>query len=258
MRCGVGRMADIGVGKQQVIRRKTQPVDSRNALRLRPHLARPAGRQGCGRQHGQAVFETAVARSGLSGVGGAVCAVVVDDDQMKRTRVILREQRRDRAADHIGFIARRHDRDHGRPRATTRDLRLADSVNGTFAEPPGGLRTPETAAAKQQDKPDKEGQPGNQEHRQFGLSRFKINRRGTKSAYDGAQLHAQPATQPHSQRTYAAHPGRKCWIGATTRDAINSCRALSENPLENRSGWINATSTQLGSGFIFAFASASV
>lgn len=67
---GIGGMMDIGIGQQQILGGQAERVDRANALRLRPHLARPAGRQRLGGQHRETVFEPEVARGGHRDGGG--------------------------------------------------------------------------------------------------------------------------------------------------------------------------------------------
>lgn len=93
------------------------------------HLARPARRQRLRGQDRQTVFEAEIAGGGERDVRGAVGAVVIDDDHMERARIVLLEQRADRAADDVGFVARRHDGDERGPCAAARDLGVADGVD---------------------------------------------------------------------------------------------------------------------------------
>ncbi|MCM3373417.1 hypothetical protein M3640_22405, partial [Bacillus velezensis] len=55
LRDGVGRMADVGIRQQQVVGRQAERLHGRDPLRLRPHLARPTGRQRLRGQHRQPV-----------------------------------------------------------------------------------------------------------------------------------------------------------------------------------------------------------
>jgi hypothetical protein len=72
--------------------------------------------------------------------------VIIDDDHVKRARVVLRQQGRDRLRDHVGLIARGHDRHHGGPAAG----RFRDGQRR------GGTLAPETAAREEQHAPDQE------------------------------------------------------------------------------------------------------
>lgn len=149
-------MVDVGVGEQQEFGGKTKRVDCIDALRLRPDLARPSRRQRLARQHGQAVFEAEIAGRSERDGGRAIGAVIVDDHDVERARIVLLQQRADRAADHVGFIAGGHDRDERGPRAASRDLRSADGVHRGIRKRGRGLRAPEATSRNEQHDPDQE------------------------------------------------------------------------------------------------------
>ena len=108
-----------------------------------------------------AVVAIVPARNEADVIGRAVTSLLAQDYAGSFHLIVVDDHSTDGTADAAQAAAR----DGGF------EDRLTDCVDGTFAQPFEGLRAPETAAAKQQDKPDKEGQPGNKEHRQFGAGR---------------------------------------------------------------------------------------
>ncbi len=94
-RCGqrVRRVNDVGVGEQQIVRRRRRALGLFDALLLRPQLAGPAGRQGAPGQYGQ-TRAGAERRRGLARHRrGGVAALVVDQDHAEGARIVLPQQR---------------------------------------------------------------------------------------------------------------------------------------------------------------------
>ena len=111
---GIGRVHDIGVGEQQIIRRLLRGHRGIDALLQRPQLAGPSRRQaaGCARRATVAV--------GIRGVARAISAVpslLSSSTRMTATStgIILPQQRADAVTDAVGLVARRHDRRDARP-----------------------------------------------------------------------------------------------------------------------------------------------
>ena len=87
-------------------------------------------------------------------IGGAVVAEIVHQHDMERTGIILRQQAADAVLDHIGLVAGRHHRHHGRPCG-----RLGDRRGVALAQ------QPEAAMQKQQIKPDRQRHKAEQDAR---------------------------------------------------------------------------------------------
>ena len=139
---------DVGIGQQQIGRRRRGVVGKFDALVLRPEFSRPPGRQSAARQHGQAVGR-AERRRGLARHGRrGVAALIVDQDHLECARIVLTQQRGDGLADGFGFVARGDNRGHGRPS-------IAD-----WRRPRHGVvvalgRAPEAAARRDEIEPDR-------------------------------------------------------------------------------------------------------
>ena len=140
----VGRVDDVGVGEQQVVRLERRGMA--DPFGDGPEFAGPAGGQRRGGNHGEEV-----GRSGGPGNGGgAVAAVVVHQDDMEIAGAALRGKRGDGAAHDAGFIAGGHD-GHDARRGGGRRGRAIRAA-GEFA--------PESAAEEQKVEPDGEGDGG--------------------------------------------------------------------------------------------------
>ena len=82
-----GVMHDVGVGEQQIIRRLRQRRRLLDALLHGPELAGPPGRQGsAGHDIGAALLRSL---RGAGHSGGAVAAVVIDQDDRPTARIVL-------------------------------------------------------------------------------------------------------------------------------------------------------------------------
>jgi hypothetical protein len=101
---------------------------------------------------------------GFGLVGSAVLAVVVDDNDVEPSGIVLGKQGAQAARDDLGLVARGHDRDHVGPRAAT--------VRGVV-EP--FRRAPEATTGENEIKPDREGNRGQGGHRRV-LHRLQIHR----------------------------------------------------------------------------------
>ena len=104
----VGAVGDVGIGEPEKFR--LQGCGMIAALAHRPELAGPARRPRAAGQHRQPV-----AAQPARQIGGAVVAEVIHQHDMEVAGIILRQQAADALLDHIGFVARRHHRHHGRP-----------------------------------------------------------------------------------------------------------------------------------------------
>ena len=151
-RHGVRSVRDVRVGQQQVLGRLEQPFGMRDAGRHRPQLAGPAGRQRGRGEDGQAIARLRACGGPSCDVGRPVGAVVVHDDDRQRAVVVLREQRRDRLADELRFVACGDHGDDPRPRprrveAALRQRRVHRAIVLAAA--------PEAAAADGEVEPDR-------------------------------------------------------------------------------------------------------
>ena len=104
-------MLDVGIGQEQEVR--VQQKRLLDPLLHCPQLARPAGKQRTPADNGNAFAFWALFGSLPHRVSSPVGAVVIDDEDMQRVHATLLQKRRDRRADHIGFIAGgNNDRNH--------------------------------------------------------------------------------------------------------------------------------------------------
>jgi hypothetical protein len=85
---GIGRVHDIGVCEQQIIRRLRQRRGGIDPLLCRPELARPSCRQAAAPHHPQS---RVAVRNPARNFGGAIAAIVVDQDDRPLTAIVLRE-----------------------------------------------------------------------------------------------------------------------------------------------------------------------
>ena len=83
---GIGRVHDIGIGEQEIIRWRRRRRCGIDALLHRPELSRPSRRQAAARHHAQPLI--GMCRS-TSDLGGAVAAVIVNQDDRHRPPIIL-------------------------------------------------------------------------------------------------------------------------------------------------------------------------
>ena len=109
---GIGRMHDVGVGEQQIIGRLRQRRCGIDALLCRPELACPSHRQAAAGHHAQSLVGI---RNPARHFGGAIAAVVVDQNDRPPAAIVLREQRSDAVADAVRLVARRHHGGDPRP-----------------------------------------------------------------------------------------------------------------------------------------------
>ena len=147
---GFGRVHDIGVGQQQIIRRLLRGHRGIDALLQRPQLPGPSRRQAAAAHHVQP-------RLGIRGIagnlGGAIGTVVVDQHDRPSTGIILPKQRTDAVTDAVGLVARRHHRRHARP---YRQLRRRQIVPLAAA--------PKGSAGQKQIEPDHQSNQSNHYH----------------------------------------------------------------------------------------------
>ncbi len=109
----VGRIFDIGVGEKEIVRDVLHRLGMGNALLHGPDLARPARRQRLAVKHSDLAIESGGERAGDR--AGAVARVVIDHDDGKPARVILRRQRCQRSRQRESLVAGRDHRDDARP-----------------------------------------------------------------------------------------------------------------------------------------------
>ena len=148
---GFGRMHDVGVGQQQIIRRLLHVHRSIDALLQRPQLPGPSRGQATAAHHAQA--DRRPARRRVGDIGGAIRTVIVHQDDRPSAGIILPEQRADAVTDAVGLVARRHDRRHARPYGQPCRRRIV-----AFATAPKG------PAGQKQIEPDHQGNRGNHYH----------------------------------------------------------------------------------------------
>ena len=114
------RIGDVSVGEQDEFRLDRASLDFGQALAHRRELAGPTRRRAGSRDDLEAIGRLSFARRSRRGGGCAVCALVVDDDHGERPRIVLPKQRADAQGDHVGFVARRDDRDDAGPSVAAR------------------------------------------------------------------------------------------------------------------------------------------
>src|SRR5712691_11565996 len=105
-------MHDVGIGEQEIIRRLRERHRGIDALLDGPELAGPSRWQAASRHHPQTLARPGSAQGDR---GGAIAAIVVDQDDRPRARIVLRQQRADAGGDAVGLVARGHDRGDARP-----------------------------------------------------------------------------------------------------------------------------------------------
>jgi len=86
---GIGCVHDIGVCEQQIIWRLRQRRGGIDPLVCRPELACPSRRQAAAPHHAQ---PRVAVRNPARNFGGAIAAIVVDQDDRPFTAIVLREQ----------------------------------------------------------------------------------------------------------------------------------------------------------------------
>ena len=134
-------MGDIGVGQQNVCGISVDFLGGVEPLFHCPQLARPPIGQRLSGHHAQAL-----GRCGVSHLGGAIVAVVVDHDYRNGARVILFQQGLDRTPDGRRLVAGRDNADHTGPGVQIRG-RISEALIGP----------PKTAAQYQYADPEKQG-----------------------------------------------------------------------------------------------------
>ena len=95
----------------------------------------PAG-SGAPRNDGQALAGAQRRRGLARDVGGGVAALIVDQDDVERARIVLPQQRADGLADGFGLVARRDDGGHRRPARQLRCRRQAASSRSAARQNP--------------------------------------------------------------------------------------------------------------------------
>ena len=101
------RMHNIGIRQKKIFERMVKSPGDRDALAKRPQLAGPSGGQRRPGYDCHSILRTAIGRHAPGEVCCAVAAVIVDQDDRPRPRVVLTEQRIEASADAVGLIARR-------------------------------------------------------------------------------------------------------------------------------------------------------
>src|SRR5216684_1052153 len=116
----------------------------------RPELACPSCRQAAAPHHAQSRVGV---RNPARNFGGAIAAIVVDQDDRPFTAIVLREERSDAVADAVRLVASRH---HGRDPRPCRE----------FCRPPiiAFAAAPKGSASEQQIEPDRKRNRSNSYH----------------------------------------------------------------------------------------------
>ena len=125
------RIGDVSVGEQDEFRLDRASLDFGQALAHRRELAGPTRRRSRPCDDLEAMGRLSFARRSRRGGGCAVCALIVDDDHRERPRIVLPKQRADAQSDHVGFVARRDDRDHAGPSVGRVSRRRNHRARGT-------------------------------------------------------------------------------------------------------------------------------
>ena len=196
----VGRMGDVGVGQQQVVGRRSAALGAGDALALRPRACRSSRRRGARRRSPR----SSPARRSRPRAASAVPSLLLSSTRItpKRARIVLGQQAADRAGDHIGLVAGRHDRHDARPGVRARP---ASSRSSRSARPP------EAATAEQQVDPDRQRQGGHgvaELTRSLQVARLRETRPGRRRAPRDRAAHGSPARAPPwpRRRTCGARP----------------------------------------------------
>ena len=148
--CENVRLIDnVGVGEEQVVRRKRHGLGKLDTLLLRPQLAGPSGRQCAPRHHSEALGSAERGRGVARDKGCAVAALVVDQNHMERAGIVLPDQRGDGLGHACGLVARRNNGGDG----WTRTVRGAGPRRAVVIAPG---RQPESAPRRKQVQPDRQ------------------------------------------------------------------------------------------------------
>ncbi len=157
----VSGITDIGIAQKQEGRLLGNLLRMLDTLADGPELAGPSRGQRLARQHRQPCGGAGCLRCGFGDVGRAVAALIVDQNHLQRTGIILTQERADGEGDHIGFIACRHDRHHIGP-AFGRGLGRWAIRRLAFPTPP------EIAPGHEEINPGGERQKGDEKKRAHG------------------------------------------------------------------------------------------
>src|SRR5262249_54014170 len=169
-----------------------------DALLCRPELARPSRRQAPAPHHAQSLVGI---RNPVRHFGGAIAAIVVDQDDRPPAAIVLREQRSDAGADAVRLVARRH---HGGAPRPCGELCCAPIVALAAAQ--------KGAAGEQQIEPDRKRNRSNSYHA-----------RPPRSPGMAAEPQGPADRVGKNNSTYSMNWARKSWTGGPL---LVDCRAV--------------------------------